>query len=220
VKKAKILLTLAIAASALAVVTSSAYAEFHAEKYPVKIHAQNTNEHTFTTANGAKLKCETVHFYGEQQLTANTEQIKVTPEYLKCKSESPLSGPVTVTDNECQYNFHQEERVNSEGKAKGSVTIECPSGHEIKVEVKTLGTCTFTVPGQGPLGGITYTNMVNKAGIMTVLVSAEVKGKVGPTTSGCAGAINGNEVFTYKGAAETEAQEENSPFAQVGILVT
>jgi hypothetical protein len=204
--KMKALLVVGLTACALATTVSSAFAKFHAAEYPVKVHAQNVGAHVFeTTKTGARLECQTVHFYGEQQIFADTEQIKMTAEYLKCEAVKPFKATLTVNMDGCQYNFHQN----------GTVTIECPKGQEIKVTT-SIG-CSFTVGPQGPLSTITYTNQSTTP--KTILVKAAVTGGTVTTSSGCLGNINAGEGFTYSGEAKTEAQKDTGTFEQVGIEV-
>jgi hypothetical protein len=209
--KTKILIVLATATCALAATTSTAYAKFHVEKYPVKIHGQNTNAHIFTTAGGVKFSCKTVHFNSEQQLFADTEQIKVTPLYTECESVKPVAGLLlTFTSNGCQYNLHQN----------GTVTIECPTGQSIKVKFPNGlgGTCEFTLPGQGPLSTIAYTNESGPPKTVNIRFSITSL-SIGTVSSGCSGIYGAGEALSYEGAAKLEAQEDTSPFNQVGLEV-
>lgn len=216
--KTKILVTFAVAICALTASVAPASAFFHVKEYPVKIHGQNipgVNEQI--TINGSILECETVHYYGDVQMTTDSSQVKVGPEYLKCtmKIAGGSATPMTVRANGCQYNFHQAKTATT-----GTVSVECPSGTTIELETKTLfGTCIIKIGTQRFLKGITYTNQVGPP--KTILVKAVVPGIViGAVSAICeaAGIKAGSEV-EYKGEAKFEAQKENSPFEQVDIEV-
>jgi hypothetical protein len=91
--------------------------------------------------------------------------------------------------------------------AAGTLTINCPAGKEI--EAGNLQ-CLYYVPPQGPLSGVTYTNL----GSGEVTVAMQVKNIMATATLGCGGAYGtvtaefttGNTILT----AETDPGGEKA----------
>jgi hypothetical protein len=204
----------------LTVTAASASAFFHAEKYPVKLHAQNKAVAEKFKASTAVFSCTSAHYYGTAEVTADSSQAVVQPEYVDgvnsksltstCKAEAfGISSKPKIKSGQCVYNFHQ-----AKGALTGQVSVECPKGEEIVIESNLLG-CIINVPTQLYLNGVTY---VNQAGPpKTVDVQVKVPVKVIYNGACKLGGLKELEPVLYEGEAKAEAQ--NSAGTQINIEV-
>jgi hypothetical protein len=205
---------LSTAISVIGMTATPALAKFHAASYPVKIHALSLEAEKFASG-AATVTCQVNHYFSTGQAGADSEQVKVKPLFLECKTK-PLIGneaASTVTNpGGCVYNFHQEGAVK-EGKAPGGVTLEGCASPGIEV-VTNVGGCILFITNQGPLTGLTYTNK-ETAGVKHVDVKANVAGIKFTTNGSCFGITSGTA--TYEGGALTLA--ENGSGGAVSIEV-
>ena len=139
------------AMSAVGASAASAVVQFHTEKTPVTITAnQHAGTNGFDVQFG-EVKCTTAKLHGTTPSDVTTETtITLTPTYEGCTFAGVAT---TVHMNGCDYTVHV---TNAGPPYGGPVTIKCPAGQEITV---TGGNkCTVHVPPQGNLGPISYTN--------------------------------------------------------------
>jgi hypothetical protein len=216
----RFLFILLAAACALATTAGPASAFFHAEKYPVKSHAQNKAAAEKFLAGTAKFSCTSAHYYGTAEQTADSSQAPSQPEYVDgvnsknltstCKTEAfGISAKPKIKTGQCVYNLHQ-----AKGALAGQVSVECPAGESIVFETNLLG-CIVTVPTQLYLPGVTY---VNQAGPpKTVDVQDKTPIKVVYNAACKTAGLKELEAVLYEGEAKAEAQ--NSAGTQIGCEV-
>jgi hypothetical protein len=218
-KMARLLTVFALAACALATMSSTAFAKFlvllEGHKGPVKIHAQSTND--LFEAGGGKFKCHENHYYGTSALEGDeTDLITVSPEYTKCESEAGAakSTNAKVEDNGCTYTFHQIAE---------DVSVLCPKGAHIKLNSGILS-CRVLVGEENntELKKVEYVNKQEpEAKPPDVEAIANISSGITFTSENCAGVIEASgNTAKYKANALVQAQvDEGGKQVQVGIHV-
>jgi hypothetical protein len=187
IRNIKLLALTALAALAVtAVAASAAHAEntkFTAGSTSGKVTATQTTKQVFTT-NAGKVECTTAHQEGV--FTAATfSSLTVTPTYSGCTAFGFIGA--TVTTNGCTYTYTGKPQAAGE-ETLATVTVNCTGANTIVV---SGGGCTTTVPAQGPLNHIKFTNNTTKSPD-DVDATATVSG-IKYTSSGC---FSGNGTFT------------------------
>jgi hypothetical protein len=199
-------LVAAFALSAVVAASASAFTMFEAEKYPVKVKAEQKEENVFqvgTEASG-KVSCKKATFVSGTY-TAATPSVKVVPTYSECTVFGVVGGEVKM--NGCEY-----ELFANEARVGGDVKVVCPLGKKIEV---VAAICTVTV-GVQELGLVSYANLA------TVPPTVEVKDNVTKIVynSNLAGVCpaNGQEA-TYKGTEGAKGVNPTNEAEQIGIKV-
>jgi hypothetical protein len=140
-----------------AVTASAAFAagEFTVESAPSVIRGAQASTNVFEVTNTThvefvKVKCTVATFEGEAPTVSGTT-LTVTPNYEECT----LGGQaVTVSMNGCKYRFNSV----SSGTASVNITGCTEVGGVKKTITIVKSNCTITVPEQGPLSTVTFTN--------------------------------------------------------------
>jgi hypothetical protein len=120
-----------------------------------------TAHHVISFTNGTEAiqtTCNTVT--GEATISTKTSS-ELTISNLKGETCTLAGQASTLTANGCDYLL----------KAAGTLTIKCPEGKEIE---NNGGKCLYNIPAQGPIAGVTYSNI----GLTEVTASIAVKGLV------------------------------------------
>jgi hypothetical protein len=191
-------LVAAVAMSAVAAASASAFTKFEAAKYPVKVTATGGTQ-TFE-AGGATSVCEKLKAKtgeeGAPDPTGPSETLEIHPKYEVCNvtiAGVKVSAKVTTTG--CNYKFH----------APGTVDVKCVTGKSINIALEgVLGGCVISVTGTGAgvnagLKTVTYSNEpANK-----VTTKAAVAGITWTATEKCAIGLGGNAA-KYTGSAVAE----------------
>jgi hypothetical protein len=192
------------ALSAVAAASASAFTKFEAEKYPVKLKAQQSTENVFQVGSGeaGKVSCKKATFESGEY-TAATESVKVKPAYSECTVFTVVGGEVKM--NGCEY-----ELFANESREGGDVKILCPTGKKIEV---TAASCTVSVGSQA-LGGAGYANLATSPTAVEVK-SAVTKIKYESNGLGVCPA-NGQEA-TYNGNVIAKGFNPAAESEQIGI---
>jgi hypothetical protein len=182
----------------------------------------------------APLTCFSVKYNGEfgNSGSASDEPMTIRPEYGSCHVFSALgTRTVTVTMNGCTYQIEPTAtRTESEQEHfLGQTDIVCPEGKVIEVHVFNTGIpthegastlCTFDIPAQSNLPGVTFTNKINTPISVDDLVADFNLGaiKVTKTTGSEPNCGPPEPVAFYKGEATLRATNEVGEFvnAQIG----
>jgi hypothetical protein len=141
----------ALALSAVGTSTASAAPQFHFESEHTIITGTQTTglEWAFDTGT---VKCGIANFGGTSPF-ATTTTITLKPVFENCliKEGEEEAVEATITLNGCAFLFHLG--ANTE-HFTGTMGIECP---DFPIEIHAPE-CTITIPQQGNLGTVTYTN--------------------------------------------------------------
>lgn len=141
----------ALAIGTVGAAPASAAPEFHFESEHTIITGTQTTGLEWSFDNGT-VKCGIANFGGTSQV-ATTTTITLNPIFENCSIKEGEAEAVaaTVTLNGCAFLFHLG--ANTE-HLTGTMGIECPD-FPIIIHAPE---CTITVPQQGNLGTVTYTN--------------------------------------------------------------
>jgi len=140
----------AMALGSVATSTASAAPQFHFESEHTIITGTQTEAVALAFDTG-QLKCGVVNFAGTSQVLTTTT-ITLNPTFDNCKLiHGAEETAATVTLNGCSFLFHLG--ANTE-HLTGTMGIECP---DFPIEIHAPE-CTITVPQQGNLGTVTFTN--------------------------------------------------------------
>jgi hypothetical protein len=199
----------ALAVSATATPTASAFPTFHSEFAGIFLTgAQTAAGPNVLTTDLGEMKCNVVKFNGSQAaMTTTTMTLK--PKYEECKVGM---SNATVTANGCAYTFHLEEQAEP---IEARMGIECPfAGGKIEIHV---GECTITLPAQGPRKEVTFTNEgagTTRAVIADLNLSGLHYVEHG---TGCASQYQTTENGTYTGQITVKGEDVEAN--HVGIWV-
>jgi hypothetical protein len=175
-KKFGVLVAAMFAFSAIGVASASA-AQFTASATG-EITGKALETQVFTTSGG-EVRCSSIDVTGKIEKTASPEQhLSIT--YTGCTA---FGFPVHITVATYLFTANNTVHVNN------NIVLTVTGG--------IFGECTITVPKQGPLGTVTYTNNAGK-----IKVTPNVTGIKYTSTGGICGASGENG--TYKGASESE----------------
>jgi hypothetical protein len=171
-----------VAAGALGASGAQA-AEFHCSvepcRYTLKPDGTGKTAHqVFRIVKGETsgvVTCTTLSGEGVAAKTT-TEVTFTTLRYELC---TVAGSPASLRINGCHYLF----------SASGQLTL-CPAGKEIEFE---SGGCLVKIAAQGPLSGVSYTNISGKT---QTTISIAVNGIKGTVSAGCAGAFGFTGAFT------------------------
>lgn len=214
-----LVVVLAIGAVAATAAVATAW-EFHIEKESTRLNGLQEGEDIFEIPD-YKLECDVIKYHGESEvLTQKTLKLKPTYEFCLVNGID-----AEVHTESCGYTFHAETTEN--GKTEGSMSIECKAPNdEIKVTVDLFGTkkCTVHVPPQGPIKGVTATNVNNSGGAtreitFDINLSGITYKKVKGTGFGACAESGLKHDGKYTGTLTVEA-EENPGGKQTGIWVS
>lgn len=128
--------------------TASATPQFHFESGHTIITGQQTTANALAFDVGV-VKCGVAQFGGTSAVFTTTT-ITLTPTFDNCLLNE--EEEVTFTHNGCSFVFHLG--ANTE-HLTGTMSIECPANEVIEIDAPE---CTITVPSQGNLGTVTFTN--------------------------------------------------------------
>ena len=127
--------------------------------YPQHLVAEDTvgSEDEFTVSSFA-LTCSGETFTAT--LSAASNAVSFTPNYVNCKTKGSTFNNVTVTHNGCNFEFTATTTVSAT-ESRGPVHIKCPKPleiHHFSDEKHTTSSCTNTVVTQTATGEASYTN--------------------------------------------------------------
>jgi len=118
--------------------------------------------------NRQKLHCPngSVTYSGETA-TGDDKSLTITPTYNNCRTvnnEHKLGLFAVVTMEGCDYVFNQPNEEVAAGHYKGTASLTCGEGENVKIhvyldEAHTIELCTTTVEPFENLGHITYKNI-------------------------------------------------------------
>jgi hypothetical protein len=189
---------------------------------------------TFAIGGLAPLTCSSVKYSGEvgNAGSASEEPATISPEYGGCHIFTALgTRTATVTMNGCTYQIEPTAtRTESEQEHfLGLTDIVCPEGKAIEIHVYNTGAstdegastlCTFDIPAQSNLPGVTFTNKINTPASVNDLVAdfGIVPIKVTRTTGSEPICGPPEPIASYNGQATLRATNEASEFvnAQIG----
>ena len=132
-----------------------------------EIHGEQVGTDTFTI-NGRALTCASIKVTGKALATGPiSTYVEVTPEYNTCHVIifGFVTRTVTVAMNGCTYTYHGKK--NTTFTFSANLTIKCPTGKQIEVEVfntdehnddKAATLCLYTVTHQTINNQIELTN--------------------------------------------------------------
>jgi len=119
--------------------------------------------------NRQKLHCpnESVSYTGTTPESGEVENVTITPSYAGCRTinaEHKLGLFAVVTMEGCDYVFNQPNEEVAAGHYKGTASLTCGEGENVKIhvyldEAHTIELCTTTVEPFENLGHITYKNI-------------------------------------------------------------
>lgn len=175
IRNLKILVLAAMALAALGVLGASGTqaAEFHCSVSPCQVTMKpdgtgKTAHHVIDLYGGFTTTCTAVT--GEATLSEKTST-ELTIGNIQGEGCSFLGQPAFLISNGCHYLL----------KAAGTLTVVCPAGKVIENQ-GGLG-CTYNIPPQGPLPGISYHNVESGVTIEISIKEMAVE-SIGP---GCGG---------------------------------
>jgi hypothetical protein len=186
---------------------ASAAPQFHFESEHTIIKGQQTTVNSLAFDVGV-VKCGVVQFGGTKAVLTSTT-MTLNPTFDNCLLDE--EEEVTFTDNGCAFLFHLG--ANTE-HLTGTMSIECPEGERIEIDAPE---CTITVPPQGNLGTVTFTN---EGAEMTrsVVFDLGIAGlDYGEHGAGCANETGLTTNGTYSGKVTITG--ENTMGAHRGIWV-
>ena len=187
------------AASALAADGEGEPDEFEVAKSPFSAHSTTTQ--TFTV-NAGKVECKKATFEAAPGVGNHPTIETKSVVYSECKA---FGVEAKIKFEGCQYKFNAPKDAEAESKNEikhtGTVNIVCPEGKTIVIQA---GTCTVTVPTQGPLSSINY----KLIGTANTVIEANVKGiEYTEIGANCPNIVKSPETFkngTYVGNVEVE----------------
>lgn len=195
--RVKVVAVFSVMAAVLAFAAAPAFAEFQSNS--TKATGLGHSGVAVLEGGGATLECTSTQGEWKIQTKAGQEQTKGPQLKLNittwngCKAKTSLVKGATANVKECALDL---EQLAGESKARGSTVTECT------VEVKVLGTCIISTPGQQHQ---LETNLLSNVG-QNLEITAEDSGIVTePKGSGCIGiskTTNAKEkaIFTVEGA--------------------
>lgn len=225
-RKIKILGLGLVAAVALGAVAADANWEAEAEAETYLTGTQITHNaksfHIITVAN-QQIKCEELFFTG--QIAEGEEKVTFTPTFGQCRTESTLYA--TVTRNGCDFTLFKGNMKNPKNENHifgGTLDVFCPGAiKQMEIHIyqsaekqsKNESLCTVTIPVQGGLSEVTYTNTVEEpadvdATTEITKITTEVHGD--PTCG------NKKQDATYTGATTIRAFSDAAHTNQIGIV--
>lgn len=166
----------------------------------------NITDNNFTTAVGAT-NCSNALSTFTGTTTGTNKTLTITPNYVHCTTitkEDKAGTPVTVTLNGCDFLFNQPETLTGGPKYTGTVSVICPAGKKIEVEVYAAGSvtahsvkiCTLSIGETKNIAHVIYTNI---PGVPPVKddITVKVTGSGIPySTTGICGETAGNATYT------------------------
>jgi len=177
------------------IATAGASAEEFGASSTGGLLSEGTTEQVFTVKNGTetlRVECEKVKNSGEVKSTKTQTQI-VAVEYTECFTAGNKIKPIKA-----EYEFNAGTEKVPKGPAKGTVKVL----KAVSVETESAGICKLTVPAQGPLSGITFSeNTKHNKGLT---IAASVTGITSESASGTLAPCKyaSNKEGTYTGSAE------------------
>jgi hypothetical protein len=141
-------LVAALAIGAVGASAASATPQFHFESEHTILTGQQTTVNALAFHAGV-VRCGVVQFAGTSGVFTTTT-MTLTPTFDNCLLDE--EEEVTFTNNGCSFLFHVG--ANTE-HLTGTMSIECPANQLIEIHAPE---CTITVPPQGGLGSVTFTN--------------------------------------------------------------
>lgn len=163
------------AMSAVAASGASAETLFTADKYPVLGKGETEGEVNTFTLDETQVECSDLT--GEGTIEEDTPELTLATVFGEC---STSGTSIKGHQNGCEFLFSAGEHV-AEDTYAGSAEMVCPEGKEIIFTLPESGSlCAVHLPPQGPLGGVTYTNVTGQPSEVTV--DAQIEGIVGVTT--------------------------------------
>lgn len=151
---------------------TSAQAFFDATHATEPLIGRQTSDHSFQTDLGTAT-CKKVEYSGTTSGVAvglgqfTSETITLHPIFSECVA---YGFPASISTVGCNYVYSRTASVGTD-VTSGKVAIECESGKQIEIVV--VGLCVTTIPAQGPLGTISYTNLTAQG---DVAIAASVTG--------------------------------------------
>lgn len=188
----------------------------------------------FAIGGLAPLTCSSVEYNGEvgNSGSASEEPATISPEYSGCHIFTALgTRSATVTMNGCTYQVEPTATRTESGQEHflGLTDIACPEGKAIEIHVYNTESafdagvstlCTFDIPAQLNLPGVTFTNKINTPTSVNDLVADFSIGLIKVIRTTGSESICGPPEPTafYSGQATLRATNEANEFvnAQIG----
>jgi len=201
------------------------YAKGIGPEETAQIDGEDIGETTAIAFESGELVCSSAAYNGEAGSTGPVSEAPVTiePEYTGCHALTPLgTKTATVTTNGCVYEIEPTVTVTESEQRHfiGLTDIVCPAGKSIEIHLYNTTNpsdagastfCTFDVPAQNNLSGITLTNQAGSPD--DIVADFEIKSiSVTKTT----GFFCGSEKQTavYEGQATLRATNGASEFVE------
>jgi hypothetical protein len=185
------------------------------------IHGVQSTTHNFQVGSRT-LTCGTATFLGS--VTGNTTDTKIVPTYENCDTKPVLgiSFPAVVTMNSCYYTFTGENTVAT-GQYGVSVHVECDSGDEIVIHVKSGSNdiCTLTIKPQTATGLTATNDTSTKPDDVVLHANSTVQTTIHGTL--CGGTENTNQEFNSVYTGDTTIKAYHGavdPKNQVDLTVS
>jgi len=149
-----VILMLAVASNA----TGASGAEFHCSVEPCKATLKadgsgKVSHHSLIVKGGgvsASVTCNAISGEAESSKKTTSSVTLTNIKYSTCSINGTPGAEVTM--NGCDYVFN----------ASGQVTLVCPGGSTVIIELKLEIGCEIEIGPQGPLKSVSYTNINSK----------------------------------------------------------
>lgn len=179
--------------------------------------------HVITVAN-EEIKCEELFFTG--QMKGGEEKATLTPTFGQCRTEAGLYA--TVTKNGCDFTLfkgNMRNPLNEDHIFGGTFDVFCP-GAVKKMEIhiyqsaekqsKNESKCTVTIPAQGGLDEVTYTNTPEEpADVDATIQITKMQTEVDGVEKDCG---KKDQNAGYTGAITIRAFSNAEHTDQIGVL--
>ncbi|HEX8753984.1 MAG TPA: hypothetical protein VF731_11265 [Solirubrobacterales bacterium] len=194
------MVTMALAFMAVTAAQAAAASRFESSFEGPSLSGLQSTTNFLTFGTSGHLECTEAAFIG---MTAGKiqESIVLHPVYAGC-SLPPL-GSATVSTTGCNYQFH----AATGGDRMGTMDILCEGTSKISIATSS---CTFLLPSQTNLHGVSYQNEAGHFSISTTLanVTYEKKKPEGQTCFLISGAATYTGDITVRAFKETLSSEE------------
>lgn len=191
-----LLLTLTIGTLIATTTPVLAASKFHAKEYPVKIHAQSSND-TFKI-EGGEVTCSKNNSFGVGPVSEDTNQIKLHPEYTGCTAKvGGFKSEASLETHQCQYIFYIGPNQ--------IWYFFCSPPPFFQIQLGLAPGCTITIgeTGNKELQSVIYSNL--KTTPKTIEAAIKLSG-ITYEVKECLGVIKSGKTGTYVANSKIEAQ--------------
>jgi len=211
-----VLVTLLLAAGALAPLMAHGAISFNAGTYPATVHGSASKGSEVIYTAGGNIECAAA-YHAELQEASTT--MTLTPSYSNCEAFGFLSA--TVNLNGCTYLMHVFERLTAD-EHRASFDISCAVGKAIKV---TAGTCEIEIGAQNGLNRVKLTNDTEATPKRDITFKPEVTGLAYTVLKdgfGCPFLGTGSKTggtFSASPGTTLTGQSPSSPETKIGVEI-